>query len=84
MLRNALLPVVTIIGLQAGTLLGGAILVEVVFAWPGLGRLAFEAVFQRDYNLLSGVVLCGAVAVLAVNILVDLLYSWLDPRIDLQ
>ncbi|WP_284146268.1 MULTISPECIES: ABC transporter permease [Bradyrhizobium] len=83
-LRNALLPVVTIIGLQAGTLLGGAILVEVVFAWPGLGRLAFEAVFQRDYNLLSGVVLCGAVAVLAVNILVDLLYSWLDPRIDLQ
>lgn len=83
-LRNALLPVVTVIGLQAGTLLGGSVLAEVVFAWPGLGRLAFEAVFQRDYNLLSGVVLCAAVAVLAVNLMVDLLYSWLDPRIGIQ
>jgi peptide/nickel transport system permease protein len=83
-LRNALLPVVTLIGLQAGALLGGAVLVEVVFAWPGLGRLAFEAVFQRDFNLLSGVVLCGAAAVLLVNIGVDLLYSVLDPRIGVR
>jgi peptide/nickel transport system permease protein len=83
-LRNALLPVVSVIGLQAGALLGGSILVEVVFSWPGLGRLAFEAVFQRDYNLLSGVVLVGAIAVIVMNIATDLLYTLLDPRIELQ
>lgn len=83
-LRNAMLPIITMIGMQAATLLGGAVLVEVVFAWPGLGRLAFEAVFQRDFNLLSGVVLVGAMGVVAVNIAVDLLYTVLDPRIELR
>lgn len=79
--RNALLPVVTMLGLQAGTLLGGSVVVESVFAIPGLGRLAFEAVSQRDLPLLLGIVLCGTVVVIAVNLLVDLAYAWLDPRV---
>lgn len=82
-LRNALLPIVTVIGLQAGSLLGGAVLVETVFSWPGLGRLAFEAIGQRDFNLLSGVVLAGAIGVLLVNFVVDMLYGLLDPRVRL-
>jgi peptide/nickel transport system permease protein len=72
---------VTMLGVQAGSLLGGAVVVEVVFGWPGLGRLAFEAVFQRDSNLLLGILLLSSCLVVAVNILVDLLYTWLDPRI---
>lgn len=82
--RNALLPLVTIIGLQAGSLLSGAIVVETVFAWPGLGRLAFEAVQQRDYNLLSGLVLCTGALVVITNLIVDLLYATLDPRVRLR
>jgi len=81
-LRNALLPMVTMLGLQVGSLLGGSVLVETVFGWPGLGRLAFESVFQRDYNLLLGVLLLSSVMVVIVNILVDLLYAFLDPRIE--
>ena len=83
-MRNALLPLVTIIGLQAGSLLSGAIVVETVFAWPGLGRLAFEAVQQRDYNLLSGLVLCTGALVVITNLIVDLLYATLDPRVRLR
>lgn len=79
--RTALLPVVTMLGLQAGTLLGGSVVVESVFAIPGLGRLAFEAVSQRDLPLLLGIVLCGTIVVIAVNLLVDLAYAWLDPRV---
>lgn len=79
-LRNALLPVVTQLGLQLGSILGGAVLVETVFAWPGLGRLAFEALFQRDLNLLLGILLCSSVVVVLVNLAVDLLYGVLDPR----
>lgn len=82
-LRNALLPMVTMLGLQVGSLLGGSVLVETVFGWPGLGRLAFESVFQRDYNLLLGVLLLSSVMVVIVNILVDLLYAFLDPRIEI-
>lgn len=82
-LRNALLPIVTVVGLQAGSLLGGAVLVETVFSWPGLGRLAFESISQRDFNLLSGVVLSGAIGVLLVNFSVDILYGLLDPRVRL-
>jgi peptide/nickel transport system permease protein len=81
-LRNALLPMVTMLGLQVGSLLGGSVLVETVFGWPGLGRLAFEAVFQRDFNLLLGILLLCSVLVVLVNILVDLLYARLDPRIE--
>jgi peptide/nickel transport system permease protein len=81
-LRNALLPMVTMLGMQVGSMLGGSVLVETVFGWPGLGRLAFEAVFQRDNNLLLGILLLSSVLVVIVNISVDLLYARLDPRID--
>ena len=80
-LRNALLPMVTLIGLQAGTMLGGAVVVESVFALPGLGRLAYESVVQRDLNTLLGIVFVSALLVIAVNFVVDLLYARLDPRI---
>ena len=81
-LRNALLPMVTLIGLQAGTMLGGAVVVESVFALPGLGRLAYESVVQRDLNTLLGIVFVSALLVIAVNFVVDLLYARLDPRIS--
>ena len=83
-LRNALLPIVTVAGLQVGSVLGGAVLVETVFAWPGLGRLAYEAVFQRDFNLLMGILVVSSMLVIAVNIAVDLLYAVIDPRIELR
>ncbi len=83
-LRNALLPMVTLIGLQAGTMLGGSVVVESVFALPGLGRLAYESVVQRDLNTLLGIVFVSALLVIAVNFLVDLAYAKLDPRIAVQ
>jgi peptide/nickel transport system permease protein len=79
--RNALLPIVTLIGLQAGTMLGGSVVVESVFALPGLGRLAYESVVQRDLNTLLGIVFVSALLVIFVNFVVDLLYARLDPRI---
>jgi peptide/nickel transport system permease protein len=82
-LKNALLPLLTMVGVQLGSLLGGSVLVESVFGWPGLGRLAFEAVQQRDYNLLLGILLMSSLLVIAVNLVVDLLYAALDPRIEL-
>jgi peptide/nickel transport system permease protein len=81
-LRNALLPLVTIIGLQVGSMLGGAVVVESVFSLPGLGRLAYEAVVSRDLNLLLGIVFMSSILVIIVNFVVDMLYAWLDPRID--
>ncbi|MGY0831330.1 ABC transporter permease [Azospirillum argentinense] len=83
-LRNALLPIVTTLGVQLGSILGGAVLVETVFSWPGLGRLAFAALFQRDLNLLLGILFCSSVVVVLVNIAVDLVYTLLDPRIELN
>lgn len=82
-LRNALLPVVTMAGVQVGALIGGSVIVESVFAWPGLGMLAFEALFARDLNLLLGIFLLSAVLVVAVNLVVDIIYSTLDPRIEM-
>jgi peptide/nickel transport system permease protein len=82
-LRNAMLPMFTILGVQVGSLLGGAVVVEVVFGWPGLGRLAFESIFQRDFNLLLGILLLSSLLVIMTNLLVDLLYTRLDPRIEL-
>lgn len=79
--RNALLPLVTMLGLQAASMLGGSVVIESVFAVPGLGRLAQEAVASRDTPLLLGVILTSAIMVIVVNFLVDLLYLWLDPRI---
>jgi peptide/nickel transport system permease protein len=83
-LRNALLPVVTLAGIQAGNMVGGAILTETVFAWPGIGRLMFEALLQRDYNLLLGTFLFTAGLAIAFNILTDIAYTIVDPRIELS
>ena len=83
-LRNAALPVVTMAGIQIGGLLGGAVVVETVFGWPGLGLLAYESLFARDINLLLGIFLVSAVLVVAVNLVVDVIYSLLDPRIELR
>lgn len=83
-LRNAMLPMVTIVGLQAGTMLGGSVVVESIFAIPGLGRLAYDSVVQRDLNTLLGVVFISAIVVIVINFIVDLLYSKLDPRIAIR
>ena len=80
-LRNALLPIVTIIGLQFGTLLGGAVLTETVFAWPGIGRLLVDAIGFRDYPVIQGTVLTIAIGFVLTNLIVDSLYAYLDPRI---
>ncbi|MEE2860041.1 MAG: ABC transporter permease [Pseudomonadota bacterium] len=80
-LRNALLPVITLAGLQAGQIVGGAVLTETVFAWPGIGRLMFEAINQRDYNVLLGVFFVSAAMVLLFNLITDILYVVVDPRI---
>jgi len=80
-LRNAVLPVVTMAGVQVGSLLGGSVVVESVFAWPGLGLLAFQSLFARDFNLLLGIFFMSACLVVAVNLAVDVVYTLLDPRI---
>lgn len=80
--RNAILPVVTLAGLQAGQLVGGAVLTETVFAWPGIGRLMFEALVQRDYAVLLGVFFISSAMVVGFNILTDLVYRIADPRIE--
>lgn len=82
-LRNALLPVVTLAGLQAGNMVGGAIMTETVFAWPGIGRLMFDALLQRDYNLLLGAFLVAAMLAIIFNIITDMIYTIIDPRIAL-
>ncbi len=83
-LKNALIPVVTVLGLQLGTLIGGAVITEYVFALPGVGRLVVDAVFARDYPLVQGVILLIAIAFIVSNLLVDLLYGWIDPRIRVR
>ncbi len=80
-LKNALIPVVTIVGLQVGTLLGGAIIIESLFSLPGIGKLVVDSIFQRDFPLVQGVVLFLALVFLGTSLLVDLLYAYLDPRI---
>ncbi|MCW8205845.1 ABC transporter permease [Verminephrobacter aporrectodeae subsp. tuberculatae] len=80
-LRNALLPVVTVLGLQFGNVMAGAILVETVFNWPGLGRLAFDSVLRRDYPTILGVLLFSSIVVIVMNLLTDLCYRLIDPRI---
>jgi len=81
--RNALLPIITIIGIQFGNLLGGAILTEVVFAWPGLGRLLVDSITARDFAVVQGTVFVIAVALVLLNLLIDLAYAAVDPRITL-
>ena len=80
-LRNAMLPTITVIGLQFGLLMGGAILTELIFGWPGVGQIAIESVNRRDYAMIQGVVLYGATFFVLVNLLVDVLYAVLDPRV---
>ncbi len=80
-LKNAMLPVVTVIGLQTGALLGGAVITETVFGWPGVGQLAVNALYNRDYPVVQAVVLISAVVFILINLVVDLLYAMLDPRI---
>jgi peptide/nickel transport system permease protein len=80
-LKNALVPIVTVIGVQAGYLLGGAVLTETVFAWPGVGTLMVQGILARDIPLVQGCVLVVALTFVLVNLFVDLLYAWLDPRI---
>jgi peptide/nickel transport system permease protein len=80
-LKNALIPVVTVVGLQFGSLLEGAVVVEVIFAWPGLGRLLYDSIFARDFAVIQGCVFFIAVMYVIVNLLIDIIYVWLDPRI---
>jgi peptide/nickel transport system permease protein len=80
-LPNASIPIVTIVGLQMASLLGGVIIVEIIFAWPGLGRLAYDSVIRRDYPMVQGAVLLVALSFALINLLVDLLYAYLDPRV---
>jgi len=82
-LRNALLPVVTLAGIQAGGMIGGAVLTETVFAWPGIGRLMFDALLQRDYSLLLGSFLVTAAMAVLFNLITDFVYTLVDPRIEL-
>ena len=81
-LRNALLPVITFAGIQLGQMAGGAVLTETVFAWPGIGRLMFDALLQRDYQLLLGIFLVTSIMVVVFNLLTDVLYRLIDPRIS--
>jgi len=80
-LRNAMLGVVTVAGVQAAQVVGGSVLVETIFAWPGMGRLLFDAVAARDYPVLLAVLLVASIAVIAVNLVTDVCYGLLDPRI---
>ena len=80
-LKNALIPIVTVVGVQAGYLLGGAVLTETVFAWPGVGTLMVQGILARDFPLVQGCVLVVALSFVLINLVVDLLYAWLDPRI---
>jgi peptide/nickel transport system permease protein/oligopeptide transport system permease protein len=80
-LRNMLIPLVTVLGLQLTSLLGGAVIVEQVFAWPGVGQIAVQAISSRDYPVVQADVLVVSFAFVFMNLLVDVLYAWLDPRI---
>jgi len=80
-LKNAMIPVITMLGLEVGALLAGALVTETVFAWPGIGRLTIEAIYARDYPLVQGTVTFVALVFVLVNLIVDISYSYLDPRI---
>jgi peptide/nickel transport system permease protein len=83
-LRNALLPVITILGVQMGTILAGSVVIESVFSWPGIGSLLFDSVSSRNYPVVLGIMVLGSMVVIVANIAVDLLYMWLDPRIEIR
>jgi peptide/nickel transport system permease protein len=81
---NALLPVTTMVGMQMGAILGGSIVIETVFSWPGLGSLAFDAILKRDFSVILGILLLSALLVLVINAVTDIVQAWLDPRIELD
>jgi len=83
-LKNAAVPIVTIVGIELGTLLGGSVITETIFAWPGVGRLSVQAIYNRDYPVVQAAVFLLASTFIVVNLLVDLVYTWLDPRIRLR
>ncbi|MBB5222905.1 peptide/nickel transport system permease protein [Amaricoccus macauensis] len=83
-MRNALMPVITLLGLQISTVLGGSVVIETIFALPGVGQLAYTSVIKRDLNTLMGIIFLASIIVLVVNIVTDMIYAWLDPRIELQ
>ncbi|MBI3962783.1 MAG: ABC transporter permease, partial [Deinococcus sp.] len=83
-LKNALIPTLTVLGIETGALLGGAVIIEQVFGWSGIGWLAVQAIFDRDYPLVQGVTLFTATAFVVVNLLVDILYGFLNPRIRVR
>jgi peptide/nickel transport system permease protein len=83
-LRNALLPLLTIVGLQAGAILSGAVVIETIFLWPGVGQLAIQSILAKDYPVVQGVVLLSALSYMLINLLVDISYGVLDPRISLK
>jgi peptide/nickel transport system permease protein len=83
-LKNSLIPIVTLIGLDLGSYLNGAVLTETIFGWDGLGRFALDGIMKRDYPVIMGVVLFGAVAFVAMNLLVDISYHYLDPRVRVK
>jgi dipeptide transport system permease protein len=80
-LRNALITVVTVIGLQIGSLVAGAVLTETIFSWPGIGKWMIEAIGRRDYPAVQGGLLFIALSVMVVNLIVDILYGWINPRV---
>jgi len=83
-LRNALLPVVTILGVQMGTVLAGSVVIESVFSWPGIGSLLFDSVSSRNYPVVLGILVLGSLVVIVANMAIDLVYMWLDPRIEIR
>ena len=80
-LKNALIPVVTVVGIQVGSIIEGALVTETVFSWPGVGKLAVDGIFGRDYPVIQGIMLCAALSYMLANLVVDLAYAYLDPRI---
>ena len=80
-LKNALIPIITVVGLQFGLLLGGAVLTETVFAWPGIGRLIVDSILARDYPVIQGTILIFGLLYILVNLCVDMIYAFIDPRI---
>ena len=82
-LRNALLPVMTLLGLQLGALLGGAVITETVFSWPGIGLLTVEAIQRRDYPVVQATVLFISLSYVLINLATDLMYAWIDPRVHI-
>jgi peptide/nickel transport system permease protein len=81
-LKNAFIPILTVMGLQMGLLLGGAVLTETIFSWPGVGRYIYDAITQRNYPVIQSGILVLATIFVVINLIVDLLYAWIDPRIQ--